>query len=262
MNTESLEMDHPETLQANAQPIRRLWTMRLDAREQSPAVWAAILGGAGLGLGWGIAARLWMRLISTQPEFSIFGTAAILIIATVFGAWVGLAFAGRRRGWPGWGHYVPRSLVVMFFIPFGAFGGAPLMLTVLLATLGLTQRAVVSLWFLVGLAGLVTAATDFGLPSWAAGLVLAGAIAVTAWKWIVHRPFGHRLQSVDLWLERLVRAVLVLLAVAGFGFIARDVLSDKPGLPGWLYVFLYLVLLYPLVLALRIGLKPYEGRSS
>jgi len=61
-------------------------------------VWAAVLGGAGLGFVWGIAARLWMRLISTNPEFSIAGTTAILVIATVFGAFVGFAFAARRRG--------------------------------------------------------------------------------------------------------------------------------------------------------------------
>jgi hypothetical protein len=85
-----------------------------------------------------------MRLISTQPEFSLGGTAAILIIFTLFGAWAGLAFAARRRGWRGVGHYLPRALAVMFFIPFGAFGGAPLMLTVLLATLAFTQHLALS----------------------------------------------------------------------------------------------------------------------
>ena len=94
--------------------VYRLSTMRLDATEPYPRVWAAVLGGAGLGLVWGIAAQLWMRLISTQPEFSIPGTAAILIITTLFGACAGLAFAARRRGWRWWGHYVPRGLAVMF----------------------------------------------------------------------------------------------------------------------------------------------------
>ena len=51
----------------------------LDATASQPSVvWAAVLGGAGLGLAWGIVARIWMRLIATTPEFSIPGTAAIL----------------------------------------------------------------------------------------------------------------------------------------------------------------------------------------
>jgi len=119
--------------------VFRLSSMHLDATEQYPAVWAAILSGAGLGLVWGIVARIWMRLISTKPEFTISGTAAILVIAMVFGAFVGFAFAARRRGWRRWGHYLPRGLAVAFFVPFGGFGGAPLMLTVLLATLAVTR---------------------------------------------------------------------------------------------------------------------------
>jgi hypothetical protein len=139
--------------------------MHLDASERNPAVWAAILGGAGLGLVWGIAARIWMRLISTKPEFTISGTTGILIITTVFGAWVGLAFVARRRGWRGWGHYVPRSLAVIFFVPFGIAGGLPLMLTVLVATLGITRRAVVGLWVLAGLVMLVAVGTDIVIPT-------------------------------------------------------------------------------------------------
>jgi len=235
----------------------RLSTTRLDATEPAPSVWVAVLGGAGLGFVWGIAARLWMRLISTHPEFSIGGTAAILLIATIFGAWAGLAFAARRRGWRRWGHYLPRSLVVVFFMPFGAFGGTPLMLTVLLATLGVTQRAVVGLWTLAALAILVVKGTDFEVPSWAAGLLLAGAVALTAWKWIIQRGRADpRYLLVDTWLERIVRTLLLLLAVAVFGFVAREVVTDKPGWLAPLYVLFYLILLYPLFLALRVGLAP------
>src|SRR4051794_33298682 len=92
--------------------IFRLPRMHLDATVHRPPVWAAVLCGASLGLIWGIAARIWMRLISTQPGFSIPGTAAILLIATLFGTFVGLAFAARQRGWQRWGHYLPRGLVI------------------------------------------------------------------------------------------------------------------------------------------------------
>lgn len=263
MKTKNLTMSTRSAFQVSLQQLASLSAMRFDVTERRPAVWASILSGAGLGLVWGVAARIWMRLISTQPEFSIFGTAAILIISTVFGAWAGLAFAARRRGWRQWGHYVSRSLVVAFFIPFGAFGGAPLMLTVLLATLGITQRAVVGLWFLAGLTMLVVAGTDFGVPTPAAVIALVGAIAVTGWTWLAPRwRDGRTLSLVNTWLERIVRTLLLLLALAGFGFVARDILSSKPIILGPLYVGFYLILLYPLFLALRIGLKPCEGRPS
>ncbi|MBL8045462.1 MAG: hypothetical protein JNL09_02920 [Anaerolineales bacterium] len=263
MKTENLNLNTPRGLPLNLQQLFLFSTLRLDAAEQKPAVWAAMLGGAGLGLVWGIAARVWMRLISTEPEFSIFGTAAILIVFTLFGLFAGLGFAARRRGWRGVGHYLPRALAVMFFIPMGAFGGTPLMLTVLLATLGLTQRAVVSVWFLAALALLVVSGTDFGLPMPAAITALVVALAVTAWNWLAPRWRDNpKLQLVNVWLDRILRTVLLLLAVAGFWSVARDVLSSHPMLLGLLYVFLYFILLYPLVLALRIGLKPYEGRQS
>ena len=249
--------------QAMLRQVFRLPTMNLDATEQYPPVWAAVLGGAGLGLVWGIAARIWMRLISTKPEFSISGTMAILVIATVFGAWTGFAYAARRRGWRRWGHYLPRSLVVAFFIPFGIARGLPLMLTVLVATLGVTQRAVVGLWVLAVLSILLVVGTDIGVPAIAAGIALAGAVALTAWKRIV-RPWrdGHRLLLVDTWLERIVRTLLLLLAVAGFGFVAREVVTSKSGLLAPLYVLFYLILLYPLFLALRVGLESGASTGS
>ncbi|WUJ73796.1 hypothetical protein OG809_11100 [Kribbella soli] len=63
----------------------------------------AALAGLGLGLGWGIAARIWMRLISTDPEFSWSGTGMILgataVGGLVFGLLYGVRRAGRSRWW-------------------------------------------------------------------------------------------------------------------------------------------------------------------
>ena len=243
--------------------IFRLAAMRLDATEPYPPVWAAILGGAGLGLAWGIAARLWMRLISTQPEFSVPGTAAILVIATVFGACTGLAFVARRHGWRRWGHYVPRGLAVTFFVPFGIAGGTPLMLTVLLATLAVTQPALIGLWVLAVLTILVVVGTDIGIPAIAAVLVPVTAIAATAWKWIARRWQSRpKLLRVDTWLERGGRAILLLLAAVGFGVVAREIMTDKPGILAPVSILLYIALLYPLFLALRVGLAPREQAGS
>jgi hypothetical protein len=235
--------------------VFRLSTMRLDATETRPRVWAAVLGGAGLGLVWGIAARLWMRLISTQPEFSIPGTAAILIITTLFGACAGLAFAARRRGWRRWAHYLPRGLAVAFFLPFGIAGGTPLMLTVLLATLALTQTAAIGLWALAALTTLGFVATDIAIPAIVAISALAVAVALTAWKWSISRRQGQPgLLRVDAWLDRIGRAILLLLAVAGVWVVAREILADKPGVLALAAIFCYIALLYPAFVALRVGL--------
>lgn len=229
----------------------------LDSAERHPAGWVAALSGASLGLVWGIAARLWMRLIATSPEFSIPGTLGILLVATLFGGWAGLAYAARRRGWQGWRHYVPRVLVVIFFLPFGAAGGMPLMLTTLVATLGLTQRALPGLWVLAGLVMLVAAGTDISIPLIFTVAALAGAIALTVWKWFMRsqRSASWSLK-VDTWLERIGRAILLLLACFGLWTVASGIMADKAALLGLVGILLYLLLLYPLLLALRIGLAP------
>ncbi len=263
MQQENLELDTYNTFQAVLRRVFRLPSMHLDATERYPAVWAAILSGASLGLVWGIAARIWMRLISTNPEFTISGTAAILVIAMVFGAFVGFAFAARRRGWRRWGHYLPRGLVVAFFFPFGGFAGVPLMFTVLLAALAVTRTAMVGLWVLAVLAILLVVGTDIGVSAIVAVIASAGAVALTAWKWIA--PHWHnqpRLLLVDTWLERTARTILLLLATDGFVFVAWQVVTDKPGLLAPAYVFLYLLLLYPLFLALRVGLEPKASAAS
>ena len=168
----------------------------LDARDQRAHVWRALGVGAGLGLAWGIVARIWMRLISTNPEISVSGTTIILVVATVFGACAGLAYAARRGGWPRWAHYLCRVLVVLTFIPFGGGGGGPLMLTVLLATVGLTQ---------------------------------------TGWP-------------------RFLRAIPLLLAVAGVVFVSWEIVKDNPRILAALYVLFYPLLLYPLYVGLSMGL--------
>ena len=51
---------------------------------------------AGCGLIWGIAARGWMRLLSTDPEFSWSGTMVIVILATLVWTGGGLVAASRN----------------------------------------------------------------------------------------------------------------------------------------------------------------------
>lgn len=58
--------------------------------------------GFALGAGWGVAARVWMRLMATDPEFSWSGTLAIVGLSAVLGLGVGLAGAARRQGRRRW----------------------------------------------------------------------------------------------------------------------------------------------------------------
>ncbi len=245
------------TFLTRLQQIFRLPRMHLDATELPSPVSAAVLGGAGLGLIWGVAARIWMRLIATEPQFSIPGTAAILLIATLFGACVGLALAARQHGWRRWGHYVPRSFVVALFLPFGIAGGMPLMLTVLVATLAVTHTATVGVWVLASLVLLLAAATDVAVPMLVATGIPAAALALSIWKWLALRSADRPvIVRVDRWLERFVRTLLLLLALSGVGIVAREILNDKPGLLGAVYILCYIALIYPLFLALRVGLEP------
>lgn len=90
---------------------------------------ATLLGG-GLGLAWGVAARVWMRLISTAPEFSWAGTLGIIGLSGIFGAGVGAAAAARRAsGWRRWMRLAFLPGMVLFagqgmpFLPALLIGG-------------------------------------------------------------------------------------------------------------------------------------------
>jgi hypothetical protein len=50
-------------------------------------------------MGYGIALRAWMRLVSESPEFSWNGTLFIVGAFTITGAFAGLVVGARRRQW-------------------------------------------------------------------------------------------------------------------------------------------------------------------
>lgn len=85
--------------------------------------------GFVLGAAWGVAARVWMRLITTDPGFSWLGTLFIVGLAAALGLGLGLLAGaqatGRRRRW--WLAPLPGLLLLagpgMAFIPAFALGG-------------------------------------------------------------------------------------------------------------------------------------------
>lgn len=61
-----------------------------------------IVSGALGGFLWGVLMRLWMRFISTDPEFTWSGTGFILGAALIAGLGLGAAYAFSRKTKAGW----------------------------------------------------------------------------------------------------------------------------------------------------------------
>ena len=74
-----------------------------------------VISGALGGLVWGVLMRLWMRFISTDPEFSWSGTGFILTAAFLAGLGLGTAYAFSRKARRGWWR--------LFGIPLILLGG-------------------------------------------------------------------------------------------------------------------------------------------
>ena len=73
--------------------------------------------GALAGLAWGLLARLFMRLISTTPEFTWSGTLLILGFSTVLGLGLGLVVGARHAGRSRWWRLAPVPGLVLFASP-------------------------------------------------------------------------------------------------------------------------------------------------
>jgi hypothetical protein len=187
-----------------------------------------VIGGAWLGLLWGIVMRAWMRLISTDPEFSWSGTLFILAAATVAGAVLGLARLRRRSGGQGWWR-----LSVLALVGLGA-GGAVMWPTVVAWGLALGRRGP---WLLVVPLGVAGAAVqvpivrDSILDGWRRGSAVAVVavvvylvmLAIEAWGFSV--VFARSAPGVVL--KRWKRAVLAIpmVAMTGMAVVAMGLVG-------------------------------------
>lgn len=186
-----------------------------------------ILIGSGAGLAWGIAMRVWMRFISSQPEFSWSGTLFILGAATIAGTALGFAWHRRASGGTGWWRLAILSLLLL-----GA-GGAVMWPAVILGAIALGRPW--RTWIRVTLGGLA-AATQIPViagiaDNWMFGVVevaIATAIylpllLVEIWAFsVVFRPSTNslpmpaRLRIVLIGLGILMGAMAAL-ATTGVG---------------------------------------------
>jgi len=112
--------------------------------------------GFVFGVAWAVAARTWMRLISTDPEFSWEGTGLILLFAGVAGFGLGLVHAAKAQGRARWW-----LLAVLIVLPLFTGPGLPFLPALLLGGLAFGQRAIG--WRLLG------------------GGAIAASVALLAW---------------------------------------------------------------------------------
>ena len=85
------------------------------AETRAPTFWGRhpIISGAIGGLLWGVLMRLWMRFISTDPEFTWSGTGFILAAALLAGLGLGTAYALSRSGHRGWWRLFALPLILL-----------------------------------------------------------------------------------------------------------------------------------------------------
>jgi hypothetical protein len=156
-------------------------TERLRAGATATYVGAGLLAGVALGA----LLRLWMRFVSTDPEFSWSGTLFIVGAFAILGTSAGVVTAGRRRGWRG---LLVAARTVAVVLSMGCFGGAGV---VMLPTI-------------------VPAGLAVGRHDWARGVRVALVVlAVVAASAVV-------LTMTDLSVARRVAALAAYLALCAF----------------------------------------------
>ena len=126
-----------------------------------------VVSGALLGLSWGIAMRIWMRFVTTDPEFTWSGTGYILGATTLAGLLLGLGWSRRAKSKGNWWRLTGLSM-----LPLGVAAGGVMVPSVFLGALALGRRnwhrAVRGLLLAIAVGFQVfafTAGSDGSLPS-------------------------------------------------------------------------------------------------
>ena len=104
--------------------------------------WKIILAAVFGGLVLGIIARLWMRWISTDPEFSWGGTLGIIISFTMFTTTQATVYVLRRRIKTRRLTSVVRSVGAFFTLPLFTAAGAVMFPTVILASIAVWRKKI------------------------------------------------------------------------------------------------------------------------
>ncbi len=108
-------------------------TMPRASRVHDAALVAACTMGA---LALGVVARLWMRLISDNPEFTWSGTIGIVTGFAIFGLSQSLSALSHRRRWRPWPARLTRFFGFVGMMPLFIAAGGQMMPTVVFGGLG------------------------------------------------------------------------------------------------------------------------------
>jgi hypothetical protein len=148
---------------------------------------AALLLGAGAGALWGVVARVWMRFISAEHEFTWGGTIAIVVIFGIFGVGQAAAAVVRRpeRGQRAW--VAGRVFAVATTLPLAMAAGMMMYPFVLLAAVARGRTRMHRLGRLA-LLGLAAVPTLFVLRQLLEELPDARAVIGWALMFVVYAP--------------------------------------------------------------------------
>jgi hypothetical protein len=152
--------------------------------------------GALAGAGWGVLARVWMRLLASEPHFTWSGTLLILAFSALLGAGAGVVAGARRAGRSLWWSLAVVPGLILFLGP-----GMLLAPSFLLGGLAFARR------------GRVAAALGWGVLA----LSLAGSTAVVA----THPDPGEEATVAIVLVFIVGYAVLSVLLAAGGSHLWR-----------------------------------------
>ena len=136
----------------------------------APRGWKIILAAVFGGLALGIIARLWMRWISTDPEFSWGGTLGIIISFTIFTTTQATIYVLRRRVITRRLTSVIRVVGTFFTLPLFTAAGAVMFPTVILASIAIWRKqmdkkvriSLLIISFVIPIIQIKEIGTDFG----------------------------------------------------------------------------------------------------
>ena len=157
----------------------------------TPLSWAARMGYVlvpvflVLGLLLGASARAWMRVISTDPEFTMSGTLFIVLGFSFFAAMQSVAALAAQRPWRDWPRRGARCLGVVGLLPLFMAAGGMMAPAVVFAGLALWHpswpQAIRWVLALIALANLIavslTITSDFGV-SWRSLVGIGGLVLI------------------------------------------------------------------------------------
>lgn len=166
-------------------PLARLVWPPIAGGRRRPAV--ATVGLAVLAaFAFTVPARAWMRLISSDPDFSWSGTIGIAVGFSILFTGAALNLAARRNGWSRRATWAVRILGAVLILP--AFGGAGLLVlpTALLGGIAVARPD----WgwarifpALLAVVALVLVATTIPGDGLAAGRAALGILLLPAFVW-------------------------------------------------------------------------------